>query len=64
MTGPDDPVPSPCTGLCTLDADEVCLGCGRTIDDIATWILMNPAAQRRAIAAAERRLAERRANPD
>lgn len=36
-----EPVPiveSPCTGLCTIDpASGWCLGCGRTLDEIARW---------------------------
>ncbi|MCR0982935.1 DUF1289 domain-containing protein [Roseomonas populi] len=30
-------VPSPCTGLCRLDEGKVCLGCGRSIAEIAAW---------------------------
>jgi predicted Fe-S protein YdhL (DUF1289 family) len=34
---PDD-VPSPCVNLCRLDARSgCCLGCGRTLDEIAGW---------------------------
>lgn len=29
--------PSPCIQVCELDADDVCLGCGRTVDEIARW---------------------------
>jgi uncharacterized protein len=29
---------SPCIGVCTLDASRaLCLGCGRTLDEIARW---------------------------
>lgn len=29
---------SPCTGVCTVDAaSALCLGCGRTIDEILAW---------------------------
>lgn len=34
------PVPgvtSPCIGICHLDADDVCKGCHRTLDEIAEW---------------------------
>jgi predicted Fe-S protein YdhL (DUF1289 family) len=32
------PVQSPCTKICTLDAARAaCLGCGRTLDEIARW---------------------------
>jgi predicted Fe-S protein YdhL (DUF1289 family) len=30
-------VASPCTGVCTLDAGSICIGCGRTLDEIARW---------------------------
>jgi predicted Fe-S protein YdhL (DUF1289 family) len=31
-------VPSPCTGICTMDgAVGFCLGCGRTADEVAEW---------------------------
>ena len=33
---------TPCIKVCTLDARMgVCLGCGRTIDEIARWANMN-----------------------
>lgn len=42
-------VPSPCVGICDLDpADDVCRGCGRTIDEIAEWGAADD-ARRRAI---------------
>lgn len=32
------PVPSPCTGVCTMDAQTgLCRGCLRTIDEIIDW---------------------------
>jgi predicted Fe-S protein YdhL (DUF1289 family) len=30
-------VPSPCVGVCKLDSDFVCIGCGRTIDEVLKW---------------------------
>jgi len=37
------PFPSPCVRLCTLNDDDVCVGCGRTLDDIRRWSSMgNP----------------------
>lgn len=40
-------VPSPCTGVCTLDAENVCIGCGRRLDEIAEWSqASNPRKQR------------------
>lgn len=36
---PDEgPVPSPCIGICRMDAKTgLCEGCQRTIDEIARW---------------------------
>ena len=37
----DRSVPSPCVGLCTLNAKtELCDGCFRSIDEIREWIIM------------------------
>ena len=34
----DDPVASPCVGVCQLDrVSKLCLGCLRTADEIAMW---------------------------
>jgi uncharacterized protein len=30
-------IPSPCIDICTLDDRNVCVGCGRHIDEIAAW---------------------------
>ncbi|WP_237480532.1 DUF1289 domain-containing protein [Lichenibacterium dinghuense] len=42
---------SPCIGVCTIDdGHALCLGCGRTLDEIAAWgTLSEP--QRRALMA-------------
>ncbi len=34
------PTPSPCVRLCALNDDEVCVGCGRTLNDIKAWTKM------------------------
>jgi predicted Fe-S protein YdhL (DUF1289 family) len=37
-------IESPCVKICTLDAcSGLCLGCGRTIDEIARWSAMSAA---------------------
>jgi len=28
---------SPCIDVCKLDSDFVCIGCGRTIDEVLKW---------------------------
>ncbi len=33
-------VTSPCTSVCALD-DGLCIGCGRTVDEIASWQSMS-----------------------
>ena len=49
-------VPSPCTRVCTLDDDNVCLGCKRTLDEIKAWRGMRPDAKRTLL----REIAERK----
>lgn len=34
---------SPCRQICRLGADRVCDGCGRTIQEIASWSRLGPA---------------------
>jgi predicted Fe-S protein YdhL (DUF1289 family) len=42
------PMDTPCVKICTLDhASGTCLGCGRTIDEIARWAGMSDAERRR-----------------
>lgn len=36
---------SPCVLNCTLDDDQRCLGCGRTLAQISGWALMTVAEQ-------------------
>ena len=41
-------IESPCIKICTLDARSgLCLGCGRTIDEIARWAGMSSAERSR-----------------
>ncbi|MDJ0776435.1 MAG: DUF1289 domain-containing protein [Gammaproteobacteria bacterium] len=32
-----NPVESPCINICTLDDDDICVGCFRSIDEICAW---------------------------
>lgn len=42
-----EPVASPCIRLCRLDPETgLCLGCRRTMEEIAGWSAMDPAARR------------------
>jgi predicted Fe-S protein YdhL (DUF1289 family) len=38
---PSTTVASPCTGVCRLDGDEICIGCFRSKDEIVFWIQMS-----------------------
>lgn len=50
------PVASPCTRVCTLNDDDVCLGCGRTLDDIRRWSAMPEADKAACVERAHERL--------
>lgn len=41
-----DGIPTPCIGVCTLDAAGYCRGCLRSIDEIARWTRMSDAERR------------------
>ena len=51
---------SPCVRRCTLDPDDLCVGCGRTLDEILEWAAA-PTNRKIAIrSAAASRLEQRR----
>ncbi len=54
----DDTVPSPCVAICTLDEDDVCIGCFRHADEIREWMILEAAEK---LAVLERVRARRRA---
>lgn len=44
---PGDDVPSPCVSVCRMDADRLfCIGCLRTIPEIAGWSCADAASKR------------------
>ena len=45
---------SPCMNICVLDASRTCIGCLRTLDEIARWGRMGAAEQWQVIARLER----------
>ena len=46
--GNSPPVPSPCVDVCRMDpVTGWCLGCARTIDEIAAWSALDNAGKRR-----------------
>jgi predicted Fe-S protein YdhL (DUF1289 family) len=53
-------IETPCVKICTLDARAgLCLGCGRTVDEITRWSLMNASERARVVADLPARLATR-----
>ncbi len=47
MTRNPPPARSPCNGVCAMDdASGLCIGCYRTLDEIATWSAMADANRR------------------
>jgi len=51
-------IESPCVNICTLDARSgLCLGCGRTVDEIARWTAISAAERTRVISELPARLA-------
>jgi uncharacterized protein len=37
MNAPPQPVQSPCREICRLDEAGICVGCGRSLGEIAEW---------------------------
>ena len=58
-------IASPCVKVCTLDAKtSVCLGCGRSIGEIARWTVMSAQERAQVMAELPARLADRRQPTD
>jgi len=54
-------IESPCNRVCTLDpASGLCVGCGRSLDEIVRWTQMTDAERARVVAEAGRRSVSRR----
>jgi uncharacterized protein len=41
-----DSVPSPCVNICRLDGQGLCVGCRRTLEEIAEWPRASEARRR------------------
>jgi predicted Fe-S protein YdhL (DUF1289 family) len=51
-------IETPCIKICTLQARSgLCLGCGRTVDEIAAWSVMSAAERARIMNELSARLA-------
>ena len=47
-------IPSPCVNICTMD-DGLCVGCRRTLDEIANWMTASDEEKRAILEAIKRR---------
>ena len=52
-------IESPCVRNCCLDKKDVCLGCGRTVDEITRWGDAEDVEKKGILKAARKRKAER-----
>jgi uncharacterized protein len=57
-------IETPCVKICTLDARAgLCLGCGRTVDEITRWSRMDASERARVIAELPARTTTSAVNP-
>jgi uncharacterized protein len=60
VTNDSPMIETPCVKVCTLDARmALCLGCGRTIDEIALWTTMTDSERAKVMGELHARLAAR-----
>ncbi len=61
--GSSEPVASPCISVCVMDASGgLCIGCFRTLDEIAAWSVLDAGAKRAVLAALPARRARSASN--
>jgi len=53
------PVVSPCVRNCCLDKQDVCIGCGRTVEEIIRWGDADDKEKLKILTTAEKRKAKR-----
>lgn len=59
---PPSDVPSPCIGVCTIDEDTgFCLGCARSLQEVAGWRRLDAAQKQRLVEALPERKRKLRA---
>jgi len=54
-----DPLASPCVRNCCLDEDNVCMGCGRSLEEIIAWSAASDGEKSATLARSRDRLAAR-----
>ena len=55
------PVSSPCVRNCCLDEEDICIGCGRTVDEIIRWSDAGNKEKLEILVAAKKRRVDRKA---
>jgi predicted Fe-S protein YdhL (DUF1289 family) len=53
-------IASPCVRNCCLDKEDVCIGCGRTLEEIVLWGDADKTQKLQILLTAKKRMAERR----
>lgn len=51
-------VKSPCVSVCALNDDGICIGCWRSVDEIAEWSELDNDRKREVIKSAQQRARE------
>lgn len=59
MTEPTQPVKSPCIEVCSLDDQDVCIGCYRTANEIIEWFSASDERKRIILSAVNERQVSR-----
>lgn len=49
-------IDTPCDKVCKLNANQICIGCGRTVDEISSWRHLSVADKQQVIELAKIRL--------
>jgi len=49
-------VRSPCVAVCTLNTEDICIGCGRSRDEITDWARLSAEEKRAVNSRAEQRM--------
>ncbi len=52
-------ISSPCVQNCCLDSADVCLGCGRTVQEIIRWGIADDEEKLKVLMASKKRVTER-----
>ena len=51
-------IASPCKNTCSVNKDNICAGCGRTVDEISDWASANDVVKQEIVVNSEKRLKE------